>query len=88
MHKRHQAWPVTLLQIFKCCKKIRKLSFSLKEAETLDEFQEYRVTRSQVSKETIMKQGFQKITHLKIFNPSLNVFVYTNNWLTTLGVLK
>ena len=77
-----------LLQIFKCCKKIRKLSFSLKEKETLNEFKEQRITRSQVSKETIMKQGFQKITHLKIFSPSLNGFVYTNNWLTTLGILK
>lgn len=44
-----------LLQIFKVCTKIRKLSFSLMEAETLDQFQEQRVTRSQVSKESIMK---------------------------------
>ena len=84
-----------LLQILKICKKVSKLSFSLVE-RSLDEFKEQpqRVTRSrsrlqaiETSNLSIMKQGFQKLTHLKIFTFVLGDAFYVDFWPVTLGVL-
>lgn len=76
-----------LAQVFQVCKSITKLSVSLVE-ETLDKFQEQPLNSNQVSIHSIMMQGFQKLTHLKIFNFALNARYYTDSWPVTLGVLR
>ena len=72
-----------LPQVFQDCHKIRKLSFTLAE-KNLDRYQDY--VMEEVALDWI-KEGFARITNLKIFTYALND-CYAESWLVTLGVLK
>lgn len=75
-----------LPKLFSCCKKIVKLGFTLVE-ETLGEYEESDVLENFSTH--WMKQGFQKLTHLKIFRFAPNETKSRRDfWLVTLGVLK
>ena len=71
--------------VFEACKKIVKLSMTLKE-DNLDDFQKGAMEKDSLK---CLKKGFRKLTKLELF-----VFVvpggashYTKSWLVPLGVL-
>lgn len=73
--------------VYESCQKIVKLSLTLKE-DNLDEFKKGVMEKSSLK---WMKNGFQKITHLKLFRfavPSGDGIINFNTWLAVIGVLK
>ena len=69
---------VHLLQIFKTCKKILKLSFTLLETN-LDAYHE--VPES-------FLEGFCRVTHLKIFTINQSDIIAVDSWRVTLVILR
>ena len=72
-----------LPQVFQACQKISQLGFTLTE-KNLDKYQ--KDVMNKVSLDW-MKQGFSRLTRLKIFAFALDENCYENSWLVTLGVL-
>jgi len=76
-----------LPELFEACQKIVKFSLTLSE-KNLDQYK-----RGVMAKKSLnwIKQGFARITHLKIFSVvALNndKFHHLQSWLVALGVLK
>lgn len=75
-----------LPRVFSKCKQIVKLSLSLKE-KNLDQYQEDVGNMDKASLD-LMKDGFARVTHLKIFPfMTLKVGNSMEPWLATLGML-
>jgi len=75
-----------LPRIFEACKKIVKFSFTLGDTN-LEQFK-----KDTLEKVDLMKQGFGRLTHLKIFMftvtvPSHIVGYYYDSWLVLLEIL-
>ena len=73
-----------LLGIFEACEKIRKISFSLVEAN-LDSYQKSIIGRKSLQN---IKFGFGRLTHLKIFPMSMDDDSPIDFWPVVFGLLK
>ena len=69
--------------IFNYCKKICELSFTLTE-KNLDQFQKDVIERSQLDS---LKEGFKRVTNLKLFIFAQKDDINFEYWLVTLEVL-
>ena len=74
---------VHLPRVFRCCKKLVKLSFTLAE-KTLDQYHESVMGTVSFN---WMRNGFQRLTHLKVFTFALSNKYCCESWMVTLGVL-
>jgi len=74
-----------LPELFEACQKIVKFSLTLSE-KNLDHYEEGVMAQKSLD---WMKQGFRRITHLKIFS-ALNddEYYHLQPWIVALGVLK
>lgn len=75
---------VHLPDVFKACPKVVKLSFTLTE-KTLDLYKEGVMEQDKLN---WMRQGFGRLTHLKIFSFNLSDDYCCDSWPVTLGVLR
>lgn len=75
-------------KVFAACQRIVKLSITLME-DNLDKFQKGVMEEATLK---ILKNGFRKITHLKLFAFVVpnegQMYGSTKSWLVLLGVLK